>query len=420
MHGEGAENPESEPSAAPPGEGNGNQPPDADSAEARRGNGGPQKLDITSLALQLLAAFGTGIGVLGFVVFFGAAILWIRYDRAGLPADEAVAVVPKPALLTTGAEFLAPALAVALASVLVLLVIDLILRGRRSLRTPAGLRQKEEEARSTAQARQRKNSNARQRASEAERTKDTLDTLDHSKVSRFRRWRANWRVAITRIRRGQTGRAADRAKRAAVSAGAALRRAEGTTTAKDIHDVLAEEDFTSEFRVTAAFISVVLLVELVVIGGSALRIGVWQTILLLVLVAAFVAFNRWVFEQRTAFRLGWQIIGILGAGLISVAVIGRAAHALGSWDELVPTAILVAVALVTVAISWLVYRQTQRVVALGVATFLSVGIFAGAATYSRTADNLKLEPAAVLRKSQGPVTGVFVAHTSTRFYLGVA
>jgi hypothetical protein len=58
-------------------------------------------------------------------------------------------------------------------------------------------------------------------------------------------------------------------------------------------------------------------------------------------------------------------------------------------------------------------------VLLGLATFLSVGIFAGTSTYSRTVNELKVEAAAVLRKSQGPVTGFYIAQTSNRFYLGV-
>ena len=72
------------------------------------------------LVLKVLGTVGTGIGILGFVTFFGGAILWIRAQEADLPANEAVAVVPKAVLLTTGAAFLVPA------GLLVLLVVLLI------------------------------------------------------------------------------------------------------------------------------------------------------------------------------------------------------------------------------------------------------------------------------------------------------
>jgi hypothetical protein len=75
--------------------------------------------------MQLLGTVAAGIGVLGFVTFFGGAILWIRFDQADLPANEAVAVVPREVLLTTGASFLVPALMLSLAAVFVLLLVRL-------------------------------------------------------------------------------------------------------------------------------------------------------------------------------------------------------------------------------------------------------------------------------------------------------
>ncbi|MEA2299616.1 MAG: hypothetical protein QOE44_151, partial [Solirubrobacteraceae bacterium] len=69
------------------------------------------------LVLKVLGAVGTGIGILGFVTFFGGAILWLRAKAAGLPANEAVAVVPKGVLVATGASFLVPAVLLALLAV---------------------------------------------------------------------------------------------------------------------------------------------------------------------------------------------------------------------------------------------------------------------------------------------------------------
>jgi hypothetical protein len=67
--------------------------------------------------LPVLTAVGTGIGAIGFVIFFGGFIVWARFHAAGLPANEAVAQVPRNDLVVTGASFLVPALLAALAAV---------------------------------------------------------------------------------------------------------------------------------------------------------------------------------------------------------------------------------------------------------------------------------------------------------------
>jgi hypothetical protein len=81
--------------------------------------------------VPLVAAIVTGAGTLAFVAFFGGAILWDRIHTAGLPATEAVSLMPRSALLSTGAEFLAVALVLALAAVGVLAVTDWQLRRRK-------------------------------------------------------------------------------------------------------------------------------------------------------------------------------------------------------------------------------------------------------------------------------------------------
>jgi hypothetical protein len=61
-----------------------------------------------------IKAVGAGIGVLGFITFSGAALLWIRYQALDLPATYSVSVVPHDQLVATGAALLAPACVVAL------------------------------------------------------------------------------------------------------------------------------------------------------------------------------------------------------------------------------------------------------------------------------------------------------------------
>ena len=80
-----------------------------------------------AVIVQALAAIGTGIGVLGFVVFCGGAVLYIRLQAAGLPAVEGVARVPREILLATGAELLVPAALVTIGVVAALYCADLLL-----------------------------------------------------------------------------------------------------------------------------------------------------------------------------------------------------------------------------------------------------------------------------------------------------
>jgi hypothetical protein len=56
---------------------------------------------------KLAAGFASGIGGVGLVVFTGGALQWLRFRAAHLPADQAVAAVPKNELIATGAGALA-------------------------------------------------------------------------------------------------------------------------------------------------------------------------------------------------------------------------------------------------------------------------------------------------------------------------
>jgi hypothetical protein len=85
---------------------------------ANQGQGGQEKAaeqsSFTNALLPVLTVIGTGIGAIGFVIFFGGFVVWSRFEAAGLPANEAVAQVPRSDLVTTGASFLVPALLIAL------------------------------------------------------------------------------------------------------------------------------------------------------------------------------------------------------------------------------------------------------------------------------------------------------------------
>lgn len=74
--------------------------------------------------VSVAAAVASGLGVLGFVAFAGGVVLWTRFKEMGLPADHALSLVPKAELLSTGADFLVPAVLVAAVLVVVVYVLD--------------------------------------------------------------------------------------------------------------------------------------------------------------------------------------------------------------------------------------------------------------------------------------------------------
>jgi hypothetical protein len=74
----------------------------------------------------LLSAVLTGIGAVGFVTFFGGAVIWTRADALGIPAFETVGLLPTSVLITTGAHFLVAAMLVAVLAVAVLYVYNVV------------------------------------------------------------------------------------------------------------------------------------------------------------------------------------------------------------------------------------------------------------------------------------------------------
>lgn len=109
------------------------------------------KLDDLGVVGTILAAVGGGLGVLGFVAFFGSAILWVRMTEAGLPGNEAVAVMPKSVLVATGASFLVPALMVALGFTVLLYIADTVAK----MLSEGSVRQLEKELRDAQASQQR-------------------------------------------------------------------------------------------------------------------------------------------------------------------------------------------------------------------------------------------------------------------------
>ncbi len=76
------------------------------------------------LAWKAIPAIGSAVGFVGFVAVIGAALLWLRFDVAGLPATQALLAVPRQELVIVGAWELAWAVLGGLVAALVVYLAD--------------------------------------------------------------------------------------------------------------------------------------------------------------------------------------------------------------------------------------------------------------------------------------------------------
>jgi len=102
---------------------------------------GPRPRDpISDLALKVVGASVAGIGTLGFVTAVGGAVTYVRFGRAGLAAEQAVAVQPKAVLLTLGAEALVPLALVIVFGIALFFLVDKTWRSAVSMIAPERIR----------------------------------------------------------------------------------------------------------------------------------------------------------------------------------------------------------------------------------------------------------------------------------------
>jgi hypothetical protein len=74
--------------------------------------------------LKFLAAAAAGVGTVSAIIAVGAAVLWIRFNEAGIPAMQAVGVQPKSEALVQGGQQTAIFLLMALIAVLLIFFAD--------------------------------------------------------------------------------------------------------------------------------------------------------------------------------------------------------------------------------------------------------------------------------------------------------
>jgi hypothetical protein len=306
--------------------------------------------------LPLLTVVGTGIGLLGFVAFFGGAILWTEIDSAGLPASEGVALVPKSVLLSTGAHFLTSAILLALFSVAVLWVYDEVLRERllgaaenaeqHLVRATAELEAAHSEALNALSTVQ----DAHAAASRAEA--GTLEALGTAPGNRLY------------------------AEAAREAADASARIAQELLDAKERADE-AERRLAEQLP------------------------GLEQ--------------ETQEVRSRLARQELWIRLTLLGLPLLGLELLLTTFAPLAWYDYV----ILVALSAATTSLILIIYAYRDHFAWFAVSAFLAIGTYMGFTTYFRTRDDPEAEPAAALVDGRTPVVGYFIAQTSDRIYLGI-
>lgn len=307
---------------------------------------------------MLLAAIGGGIGALGFVAFFGGAILWVRMAEAGLPGNDAVAIIPRSVLIATGASFLVPSLLIAFAFAVLLYLLDQLtvylntLSQRKLKRKLLKFERKVEAKRVLARERKVAMEAALDQARQMQESGKAAD-------------------ALALLAPAEVAASKEVGKRAYEKAEQANRKAcEEAQSAEE--DAFQAKEEVEEKR----------------IAGSA-RIEKHRKILLVFLTAGL----------------------FLGGAIATIAYFSV---------HLTPggTVVLALLALFLTTVCVVVRARTESFAWLALATFVSVGLMSGMLTYYRTVAELKVEPAALLRKHGAPISGFFVAQTSDRVYLG--
>jgi len=305
--------------------------------------------------LKVLAAIGSGIGVLGFVTLFGGAIIWLRADKAELPASEAVAVIPRNVLVTTGATFLIPAVLIGIAIVAVVFLIRLVfyviqLPGLQSVREQAETFGREAAQRSRTAA-------AAQRA---------------------------WQLADAALAARKEDLKQAHGREAPAPEIADLEAAVG---AQEVEAKQLKE--AAEGAASAASAARVTAEDLVEQSRVELKPGLRQ----------------WGLELTIA-----AIALLIVVPLVNGAVL----HVEECWEFL----LLALAGLSGTAVTLLIYRWKSNFLLFGVAAILAVGVYLSAATYLSTHRNAKMQPVAALWSGHAPVTGAFVAETSQNLYVG--
>jgi len=317
-----------------------------------------------SFMLPVLGAIATGIGVVGFVILFGGFVLWTRFEAAGLPADQAVAEVPRSDLIATGAGFLVPAVLASLAAVLIALTLwDLLVGAPRRRRERQAASVHERAVRDLTML-QRRAVRLRQQAAAAERASSERNAAVEQLAAALGTVEAAQRPAIV-------GR---------LDAAEGERDQQQQTYAQLQQEISDLEDN----RIPEAEDTVTEKAEDLKAAGE------------------------------VGWRDKWKAMVAVGAPMLVAEVWIIAAGLRGLSLGAVVVLALLTVGTVSVAI--VIVSNTERFGWYALMVFFGVGILIAASTYVRTHATTKMSPVAAIVGSE-PVVGYFVSETPDAVYV---
>jgi hypothetical protein len=280
----------------------------------------------------ILGAVGTGIGIIGFVIFIGGFIFWTRFDAAGIPADHAISEVPRNDLVASGADFLVFALLIALAAVAIAVVVWSFFVGDRR----AGRIGRAEDEHDSA-------------ITGLDKLNDQGERLKHE-------------LGVLKLEMERQDQAAKDADPDSAERKAARKKYDAADTRwRELKDELKE---LQDEKIPAAKHKVTQKERALEQARNPDKKENWIQVLV-------------------------GGLPMLGAGIYLIA---SAASGIGFW----PTVFLVVVLALLLGLSIAVLRMTRHFAWFAVAMFLGIGVLIACSTYWRTKSNTKESPVAVL------------------------
>lgn len=331
------------------------------------------KAQLIEWGRTLVPAIGSTIGFIGFVSLMGAAVVWMRYSTAGLPADQAVHDLPLSEWVATGAVALLLYLVLGLAAaLLVYLLQEAVI---------SSVLQNPEDSAEALKG---------QLALSQQHTKQVGEEL-------------------TALMPGGAFPDPDSPAGEQYKAKSAEKRAAETATEDLAREVRATEqkEAISAGQGNQWGMLVLVAAELVMILLRTDLSTVWKVIFAVAAVAAcLLAVLRGAFPLGDRKGLG-RAIGAL------LLVLGILLVAMRSWTfAAVVAAVLLALANLAVG-----RLRPQSFFWYGIAIFVSVGLFGAVLTYSRDVNAPSAQAAAVLMKNGCVVRGLWIGESSTRVFL---
>ncbi len=256
----------------------------------------PQASSAQDLVLKVLGAIGTGIGILGFVTLFGGAILWIRAEEAGLPANDAVSVIPNNVLVTTGANFLVPAVLLALSAVALIFTVHIGFDLWRKLRKENKFKEARElllKAEKKAREAEAMNQHAQAARALATSLSDSADLVQKNAA-------ASDELKASQAREAQKHRQiAEKLEAGALAATASA--AEDRAKAENMRVESESVRVTEEFRTELIAGGLILLLLPPILNGAIWNVDFWQVVALIVVAVGVAAVSLAIFATTEKF-----------------------------------------------------------------------------------------------------------------------